>query len=104
MIDPRWFVLQGAKPELLRALGVDGVVRIEFVADAGTPGIAVWLGLTTDAERDALPGKDPLLARVRDVLRLAGLREDDLAETVTVAQSQETVDREFEGTWFRALR
>ena len=69
-------------------MGRPGVTRVEFVASLPRPDVWVWLGTTTDAERDRLP------ALLGDALTVAG---------VTV-QSEETVARDHEGSWFYALR
>jgi hypothetical protein len=97
--------LDRAKPALLDALSVHGIGRIEYVVGFVEPySVWVWLGTETDAQRDALPGDRPLLDRVRDALEVAGLPLDQAhCEGVTV-QSQETVDRDYDGSWFSALR
>lgn len=42
--------------------------------------------------------------RVAPVLRTAGFTESELGELVVVVQSQQTVDRDYAGSWFYALR
>jgi hypothetical protein len=98
-------MLNNAKPALVQALASVGVVRIEVVsAFPGSERIAVWLCSSTDVQRDAFPRSNPYLEKVRTVLLTAGLTPDQLEELMTVAQSQETVDRDYEGSWFYALR
>jgi len=41
---------------------------------------------------------------VRTILLACGLRDRDLDRLTTTAQSQETVDRDYEGSWFYAMR
>lgn len=82
-----------------------GVTRIEPVVGFVKPyRIHVWLCTDTDAARDALSGPNPLQDKVREVLVAAGLPQDEAHFEGTVAQSQETVDRDYEGSWFYALR
>jgi hypothetical protein len=96
--------LERARPELLRKLSRHGVVRIEWVVGFVKPyRVSAWLGTETDAERDALPS-DPFLVDVREILESAGLPRGKARLDGTVAQSQETVDRDYQGSWFYALR
>jgi len=104
MADPRWQLLQDAKPLLLDVLAEQGVNRIEYVAAFPIGGVVVWLGTATDSERDALGNRNPLRAEVREILVDVGLRDTDLKPFLTTAQSQETVDRDYAGSWFYALR
>ena len=104
MADRRWDLLTGARPELVCAFADDGVRRVEFVAAfAGQKAIAVWLGTTSDAEAELLRRSTGLLERVAPVLRTAGFTESELGELVVVVQSQQTVDRDYAGSWSHAL-
>ena len=67
-------------------------------------GVGVWLCTQDDDQRDLLGGKNPCLADVQEVFRRIGYPEDEIAGIATVAQSQETVDRAYEGSWFFAMR
>lgn len=92
------------KPALLRAFGDLGVIRIEYVSAFPFPDDAwVWLGTSTDAERDALVRSEP---EVLVEVRLIAERHGFLAERVSgvTVQSEETVARDFQGSWFYALR
>lgn len=121
VVDRRWSLLEGAKGRLLGAFAGDGVRRIEYVAGFPRSGwIAVWLCPDTDDQRDALAAtpaapstsgvvrqvvvEAAVATKVREVLLQAGFGGDELAGLVVVAQSQETVDRDYEGSWFYALR
>lgn len=96
--------LERAEPELLARLARHGVVRVEWVVGFVEPyRVSAWLGTRTDAERDALP-EAPFLAEVREILVAAGLPGDTARFECTVVQSQETVDRDHQGSWFYALR
>lgn len=104
MTDPRWTALQEMEPALLRAFRDAGVVRVEYVAAfPSEDGAWVWLGTTTDAERDRLADTESqVLAQVRAIAEQHGFTSEKVSG-VTV-QSEETVARDFEGSWFYALR
>ena len=79
--DPGWMPVHAMKPALLE----------------------VWLGTCTDAERDALSrSESPVLLQVGLVAERLGFSPEKVAG-VTV-QSEETVARDFAGSWFYALR
>jgi hypothetical protein len=92
------------KPALLTAFGESGVTRIEYVSALPSQSDAwLWLGTSTDAERDALAASEPqVLAEVRLIAERHGFVPDKISG-ITV-QSEETVNRDFQGSWFYALR
>ena len=102
--DRRWALLEAARESLLTAVARSGATRIEYTA--GFPELdtfTVWLCVETDAQRDALqPWKNPAFTRVFQVLFDAGFSEDELLGLSTVAESQETVDRDYKGIWLDA--
>ena len=103
--DNRWPLLVIARQRLVSNLASDGVVRIVFTAAfPHIDGFGVWLGTTTDEEREALGGDNPRYGQVRQVLIDGGFTTEQLADLVRTAQSQETVDRDYEGSRFYALR
>lgn len=104
MTDPRWTLLRALEPALLHVFREAGVKGIEYVAAFPFQDDAwVWLGTATDAERDALTGTEPqLLSEVRMIAERRGFRGEKVSG-VTV-QSEETVARDYEGSWFYALR
>lgn len=104
MTDPRWTVLQEMQPALLQAFRQAGVGRVEYVtAFPSHDATWVWLGTATDAERNALNVTHPrMLAQVRFIAEQHGLSSEEISG-VTV-QSDETVTRDFEGSWFQATR
>ena len=105
MSDRRWGLLEEACDPLLATFGSAGVTRIEYpAAFPDLDGFAVWLCTTTDDERETLGRDSPSLEQVRGVLLEAGFSPDELQGLATVAQSQETVDRDFESSWFYAMR
>jgi len=100
--DPRWALLDQLKALLLPRFESDGVIAVRFIAwFSALDGFSVWLCTSTDVEREAL---DVVAAQV-DVRQIAlGLGFSEVDAPVVVAQSQETVDRDFEGSWFYAMR
>jgi hypothetical protein len=80
------------------------VSRIEYVAAFPSQDDAwVWLGTETDAERDALTGSEAgLFAAVRLIAEGPGFDAQKVSG-VTV-QSEETVARDFGGSWSYARR
>ena len=95
-----------AATERLRArFADDGVVRAEYVVGFVKPyGVSVWLGTETDAQRDKLAAFPGLHASVADVLAEVGMTESEYVYRGVVVQSEETVQRDYEGSWFYALR
>ncbi|MDR7254019.1 hypothetical protein J2X46_003009 [Nocardioides sp. BE266] len=76
--------------------------HVEYVVAFSEPfDFWVWLGTTTDSEREALGGQPDLDERIRRLAEKRGL--GDRYEGVTV-ESQETVDRDYAGHWFYRLR
>lgn len=67
----------------------------------GEPDVWVWLGTSSDAERDSLATSHGLLGLVR---RLLADEVDGIEVSGVTVQSDETVRRDFEGSWFYALR
>lgn len=66
--------------------------------------VHVWPVTRTDAERDSLPAANPFVDEVRSAIRASGFPDEHASLDGTVAQSQETVDRDYDGSWFYALR
>ena len=102
--DPGWSLLDVAKPLLLNRLGEHGVEQIEYVGAFPDDAFSVWLCTQTDSERDAMGSPGPLLDAVRATLMEAGFTPDQVTGVRTVTQSQETVDRDYEGSWFYAMQ
>jgi hypothetical protein len=103
--DPRWEVIENARPALLAKLAPEGVIRIEVVASfPHSDRFAIWLGTETDEQRNALPERNPCLDEVRSCLAESGFPAEQVSGLLTTAQSQETVDRDYQGSWFYALR
>lgn len=105
MSDYRWQVLEDARPAIANAFHDDGVVRVEVVAAFPDQSrFGVWLGTRTDADAQRLRTWPSTSERVRELLAAGGFRESDLGGLGVVVQSQESVDREYGGSWFNALR
>lgn len=103
--DPRWEALQSARDELLAKFSLRGVSRVEFVAAFPDQlGAHVWLATGSDVDRDALASQPELQVEVLATLRSFGLPPEDIEASGVQVQSQETVDRDFKGSWFYALR
>lgn len=102
--DPRWALLETASANLLQAFAADGVTRIEYIPwFPMSDRLVVWLGTMSDSQRNTLRRVQHLV-RVRRALLDAGFRDRDLTDLSTFVQSQETVDRDFEGSCFYAMR
>ena len=91
-----------AEAEILknvRTVVPDG--RLERIGpiDFGTPEWSCWIVTPTDRERDRVAGDNELLERLYKAAADAGFAPD----SITV-QSQETVDRDHEGSWFLVMR
>ena len=101
MTDPRWDMLDTARSAVRAELADKGVARVDYVAALPDPNVWVWLGTQTDAQRDTLATANDLLAQVRRVLAQEVTGIDVTGVTV---QSEETVKRDYEGSWFYAMR
>jgi hypothetical protein len=64
----------------------------------------VWLVTQTDLERDNLLKAGLLRDLVVQRLREAGVREDLAKDAGATVESQETVDRDFDGNWRYAMQ
>jgi hypothetical protein len=92
-----------AVPVIVGALAAHGVTDVQwFIAFHGYP--VIWLVTASDDEKAAVAGRGFFRPEVVVALSAAGV-ESDLAQRVSVTvESQETVDRDFEGSWFYAMR
>ena len=100
--DAFWATLESAKRSLVDSFEL---TRVEYVVGFIAPwGVHVWLGTDTDTERDRLLGRPRLNDDVASVLLDAGLERAGGAYGGVTVQSEETVSRDFEGSWFYALR
>lgn len=98
-------MLKDAEVRLLDTFADSGVATIKYVVGFVEPyEVSVWLGTETDAQRDALGRRQGLHETVADALVASGIDGSDAVFDGVVVESQETVDREYEGSWFYALR
>lgn len=98
-------MLENAERELLKRVEGRGVTRVTSVAAfPDVPGAWIWLCTRTDAERDTLIGDPTIVSTGLSALEDAGFASPDTSRSGVVVQSQETVDRDFEGSWFYAQR
>lgn len=100
-----WAALEQATPRIVDALRDVGVIDAQYVVGFVHPfSVHVWLVTRTDTERDSLPRTNPFVGEVRAAIRESNFPDEHASLDGTVAQSQETVDRDYEGSWFYALR
>lgn len=100
-----WQALRKLEGPILERLGPHGIIGVYPVVGFVHPfEIHLWLATATDAARDALPSPDPFLDEVRAVVAASRFPHEHATIIGTVAQSQETVDREYEGSWWYARR
>ena len=92
-----------AIPAIVAATAGQGVVDAHwFIAFHGYP--VIWLVTTTDADKDEVAARGFFRPEVLVALRAAGVRSDLVDRTHVTVESQETVDRDFDGSWFNAMR
>lgn len=100
--EPNWRVTRRLEKALLRDFEAQGVCHVEIVVAFSQPfAFWVWLGTATDAEREQLQADATINERIR--AEAAGLLLEARYEGWTV-ESQETVDRDYQGSWFYRLR
>lgn len=99
---PDWRVMKRLEKALLREFARDGVEHVEYVIAFSEPfDFWVWLGTRSDHERDVLATEPTVGERIRTLATAHDIGE--LYEGFTV-ESQQTVDREYQGSWFYRLR
>ncbi len=94
--------LKAFEAALVKRFALHEVERVEHVVAFLPPfDFSLYLGTTTDERRDALAAIPDLDESIREVA--VGIRLHTLYDGFTV-ESQETVDRDYEGSWFYYLR
>lgn len=92
-----------AVPAIVAAGAGLGVSHVHwFLAFHGYP--VIWLVTATDDEKAALAEHGLLRQEVLAVLGETGVRPDLVERTQITVESKETVDRDYEGSWFNAMR
>lgn len=66
--------------------------------------LAYWITTTTDAERDQLAADSAMQDEFRRILLREGYPADAVLEVGFAFQSEETVQRDFGGDWFYAVK
>jgi hypothetical protein len=87
---------------LVERLADCGVRSVRFVGGPGRVG--VWLVTDSDVEAHALRARVGVGETVTEALRSAGFTTREAATSGVVVQSEETVARDYEGSWFYAMR
>ena len=64
----------------------------------------IWLVTNTDAEKNEVAKRGFFIDEVRTRLLEAGLSAELAARTRVTVESQETVDRDYQSSWFYAMR
>jgi hypothetical protein len=93
---------KGAERLLVEQLADSHVRSVRFYV--GPLPIGVWLVTETDAEAKALRARVDTGEVVSRVLRRVDMPESDIEGFGLVVQSEETVARDYEGSWFYAMR
>ncbi len=93
--------LVAAERLLVRALANAGVTSVRFITPRPT---SVWLITQGDAEADPLGKRTDLRGIVFEALQSACLGSEAIEEFGIVVQSEQTVARDYEGSWFYAMR
>lgn len=92
-----------AVPAIVAAgVGLGVVGAHWFLAFHGYP--VVWLVTATDGEKAEVAERGLLRAEVLTALRESGVQADLLEQTHVTVESQETVDRDYEGNWYYAMK
>jgi hypothetical protein len=92
-----------AVPVIVRSLAAHGVSDVQwFLAFHGYP--VVWLVTSTDTEKATVVEQGFFRRDVLSALAGAGVAPDLVERAAVTVESQETVDRDFEGSWFYAMR
>lgn len=92
----------GAKRAAKELAGLGVTRSISFLGDFIEP--VVWLVTERDSERDHLMESGEMRDTVLRSLRKAGVREGLVQGAGVTVESQETVDREFAGSWWAAVK
>jgi hypothetical protein len=66
--------------------------------------LAILICVATDAQRDSLLKDPDFLGRIRRIVADCGYPEDSVGQIGFTAESDETVDRDWNGSWYHALK
>lgn len=88
---------------IVRALDRFGVVSAYwFLAYAGEP--VIWLVTRSDRDKARVTEQGMFTARVQDLLVAAGVPPELAGQAQVTVESEETVERDFEGSWRYAMK
>jgi hypothetical protein len=66
--------------------------------------LAIWITTKTDQDRDRLRANQALLSELRATLINLGYPPDAVPNVGFAFESQETVDRDYDGSWYNAVK
>jgi hypothetical protein len=66
--------------------------------------LAIWITTPTDEERDLMRAMPELISEFRRSLSAAGYPPEAIAEVGFAFESQQTVDRDYDGSWWYAVK
>ena len=103
--DRRWHSLDAAAPILTQAFEARGVTAARFVgAFPDLPGAGVLAVHHNPSGTGRLRSDPALVESVLAVMRDVGFSSTDIARSAVIVESQETVDRDAQGSWFFMMR
>ncbi len=102
-MNPSQQVLDAAAEALNLDFRAEGVMQVRWVAGA-TPGAWAWLCTHSDRDRDALRRDPTAVARAMAVLSACGFTSEECRASGVHFESDETVARDYESSWFNATR
>jgi len=92
-----------AVPMIIGSLAANGVTNVHwFLSFHGYP--VIWLVTNSDAEKERVTEHGCFRTEVLSALAEAGVADDLVERTHVTVESEQTVDRDFEGSWFYAMR
>jgi len=98
-LEPAVLRAEAAILEIVRELVPNARLSRIGPTDFGVPSWSCWVITPTDRERNRIQGDKGPLARLDLAAAKAGF-----APAVFVVESEETVDRDYQGSWFYAMR
>lgn len=104
--DLKRVIRRAERDVLLRAQNQFGCCKVfSFGAVEIDPkNLAVWITTDTDTQRDELLSNGALIDEFRLVFRAVGYPEHAIRHICFVFESQQTVDRDFNGNWWHAVK
>ena len=102
-----WFLMLKVKSKIRRLARQRGIkVRVFwFGAVRIHPRhMAIWIVTPSASERDDLYEDESFGTDCREILRICGYPSDAISGVGFAIESQQTVDREFGGNWYRATK